>query len=919
MNITQKISQDINYLIDCFHEMLIEIGEKELAELLPWRKIFDKETYIVLKSKHDDRLSQLYSIAFYLLNMVEENTAIQIRREIEKQKGITEEPGLWGNTIKHLRDEECSEDTIAEALPEIRVEPVLTAHPTEAKRATVLEHHRELYLLLVKRENEMWTPLEKQTIREEIKSVLERLWRTGEIFLERPDVPSEIRNIIYYFKNIFPETLPLLDTRLRAAWKEAGFSLNRFNDLTFHPKLSFGSWVGGDRDGHPFVTPEITLDALVTLRLNAFIIIRRRLVELVSRLSLSGLLQPVPDKLKNKIMDYVSLLGEQGTEAVMRNPDEPWRQFLNLLIARLPVEVIRDHATKLNEHEGTYKSQKELLDDLQLLHDSLMQINAKHLSIMEVRRTYLTVAAFGFHLAKLDIRQNSKYHDNAVSQILKAAGVADGENFGEWPEEQRVKFLTKELKSPRPFLLQGSSVGEEADKTLGCYNIIARYINKYGADGIGSLIVSMTRSLSDLLVVYLLTREAGITFNNGSGLVCKLQVVPLFETIEDLHESSQILSAFLDFDVTKRSLEYHKVSNNYSSPVQQIMIGYSDSNKDGGILASQWNLYIAQSKMTEAAKTRGVKLRFFHGRGGTVSRGAGPTQRFLEALPPGMSGDIRLTEQGETISQKYANLVNATHNLELLLAGTTSKVLKKPSLKYESNEYKDIISYLSEKSKESYTGLLNEESFMTFYSQATPIDILEHSRIGSRPPRRTGKRTLADLRAIPWVFSWSQSRFFLTGWYGVGSALESLFKEDEKSFNLIRSEGENWSIINNIMNNVEAMVASANPLIMKFYAGIVSDEKIKDKFLGIILEEYERTQEMLLKLFETPVQVRRPRLHLSLTYRDKALTPLHYQQVKLLSQWREEIKSNNSLTVKETLNRVLVTVNAIASGLGRTG
>ncbi|WP_257448239.1 phosphoenolpyruvate carboxylase [Archangium lipolyticum] len=910
----RKVERDLDFLLDCFREVLEELGEQEVARSLPSRG-----GARAAPAHLPARMVQAYSMAFHLLNMAEENTAAQQRRVRESTEGVTAEPGLWGHVLRHVKELGLEARQLSEVLPQVRVEPVLTAHPTEARRASVLEHQRALYLLLVKRENQMWTPLEQQAIRQDCKRVLELLWRTGEIFLEKPDVASELRNVIHYLRNVFPEALPMLDRRLQQAWEAVGFDPEPLRNPRNLPRLSFGDWVGGDRDGHPFVTAQVTHHTLGELRLNALAVLHQRLIGLSARLSLSNRLQPVPPALTARITEMAEPLGERGRRAVQRNPDEPWRQFLNLMVARLPLDMSRTEAARLEDEPGRYREASELAADLDLLRESLIAIGAGRLAGSEVQPLLRTVRTFGFHLAALDIRQNSHFHDLAVGELLAAAGL-EGADFVDWDEARRLAFLERELASPRPFALTGASIGPHADAVLECYRVLAGHLKAYGPAGLGSLIVSMTRSLSDLLVVYLLAREAGLVVHTPKGLVCHLQVVPLFETIDDLKRSPEILSSFLEHPLTKRSLAWQKKAAGEGQPVQQVMIGYSDSNKDGGILASQWGLYRAQEALAAEGQRNGVRLRFFHGRGGTISRGAGPTHRFLSALPPSsFQGDLRMTEQGETISQKYANLISAVYNLELLLAGTTEATLLARHGARKAHPLEPLMDGLAETSRHAYEALVQGEGFIGFFAQATPIDVIESSKIGSRPARRTGKRTLADLRAIPWVFSWSQARFFLSGWYGVGSALEALRSAQPEAFALLKEQALDWYPSKYVFTNVSTTILSADVEVMREYAALVEDGAVRERVMGMIQDEYARTRRMLEAIWGGPLEECRPHIYQTLRMRQPWLGVLHQQQRELLRTWRELRKGEKQAEAEHLLPQLLLTVNAIAGGLRTTG
>ncbi len=908
-----KPYKDLSFLLQAFKDVLIENGEIEVASTIPLlQNKIDVSTFL------DDRGVQLYSILFQLVHIVEVNGAVQQRRKEENQD-LSQVRGLWAYQIKKVKQAGIDAIAIASALKNTRVEPVLTAHPTEAKRATVLEHHRELYLLLVERENTMFSSQELMTNKEKIKSSLYRLWKTGEIYLEKPDVPSEIRNVLHYFTNVFPEVLPILDRRLIQAWEFLGYNKKDLFEHRAFPQVTFGNWVGGDRDGHPLVTSKVTYETLKQLRLNAFVVLRRKLTQLVKQLSFALNIEDAPDHLQWRVGELLLELGENAYEVYNRNKGEAFRQFISLIIEKLPLATARGHATALHERSISYRYSFELKKDLALLQSALKDYGAITIAETEIHESIRMVETFGFHLAKLDVRQNSAFHDKAISQLINATGKS-GDWFVHASEEDRLAFIEEELSSGRPFVRNLNDLADEARNVMEVYAVISEHVQQYGTEGIGSLIVSMTRNVSDLLVVYILAREAGLTRYTPDGMVCMLPVVPLLETIEDLSNGPAILSAFLSHPVTLRSLKYQAQQQEIITISQQVMIGYSDSNKDGGLLCSQWNLHKAQINLSNAADKFGIKIRFFHGKGGTISRGAGPTHYFVQALPGhSFNGDIRLTEQGETIEQKYANRVNAVYNLEVLTASSLSHSLLGSLKEPSGHPLADILEWMAQESQNVYTQLLNEQGFIAFFRQATPIDALEQSRIGSRPSRRTGAYSLADLRAIPWVFAWSQARYNMTSWYGIGSTLEKLRAERPKDYEKFQIALKNDPFIRYFITNVDTSLARSSIHIMKDYAELVDNKNIRNKFSQLFEKELSLTEAHLSFLLDKTLEERRPRHYYSNLLRNSLIEDLHRSQIRLLKEWRILVKSDDSQQSDKTLVSLLLTVNAIASATGQTG
>jgi phosphoenolpyruvate carboxylase len=903
---------DLEYLLVCFREVLEEQHEPGLATSIPWLSDDTPD-----EGHYTPKQLQVYSICFQLLNIVEVNGAVQSRRkkEADDLSGVN---GSWGKNFLILKQAGFSEEEILAGFPESHVEAVLTAHPTEAKRPEVLEQFRKLYLLIVKRENSTYTHPELEEIRNEIKLILHKLWLIGEIFLEKPDVRSELENVLHYLKNVFPEVISILDHRLVQAWKDAGLNPERIMQTNALPRITFGNWVGGDRDGHPLVTPEITQETLIALRMNSFEIIKSRLSVLSRNLSFYTELDRVSDKLRNRIRHYLQLAGEQAGPLQTKYRNEAYRLYLNLLITRLPIESGSERVITLIEHPGSYRHSGELIQDLMLLQNDLSGHGATAIAQTEVRDLIRLLQSIGFHLAKLDIRQNSRIHELAMDQLLETAALSF--HYSGLSPEGRMKFLKAELNSSRPFTNYTEELSPEAALVIQTYRVLKQHTEKYTVSSLGNIIVSMTRDVGDLLLPFLFAREAGLWMKTPEGHAMALHVVPLFETIDDLEQSDQILDEYLSIPFVQRSLKKQMEISDRCQVRQDVMIGYSDSNKDGGIMASMWNLYKAQEKLAAVGRKHEVKIRFFHGKGGTISRGAGPAHWFLRSLPPGsLTGQLRITEQGEIIEKKYANLLNAAYNLELLISGTVTNTLLHGRQQPGPHPGMEILQYLSDRSAGHYQELMVHPYFMQFFTHATPIDAIESSRIGSRPSHRSQSHSLAELRAIPWVFSWSQSRFHITSWYGMGTALEDLKKNHPDWFHKLKDLVDHDVFVRYIFTNIDTSLAATDENIMGLYASLVEDAECRSVILQKITDELHKLKRMMGLLIERPMVERRTNHYYSTLLRAQPLEHVHLYQVMLLSSWRK-LKANGTSDKEEpVLLEILKSINAIANAIGNTG
>ena len=920
-----RVERDLAWMMGIFREVLDEFGEKEVGDVLPWAH----------GAKHlplikDGKITRAYSIAFGLLNLAEEVAAASMRQLNEAINGPQHEPGSWAQALCRLKSSGETADHLSATLPSLRVEPVLTAHPTEARRRSILACMQEIYGILMERGGKSGKDGSDREPRDHLKTVLERWWRTEEVRTQRPTVDMEREGVIHCLAGSMARAIAETDRRLRDAWQVAGFGPGGPVHPAVRPILSFGTWVGGDRDGHPLVTPEVTERSLQLYRSAALEMLASRLRQLASHLTLSRNYHGIPAELEKWLPEWRRLAGSAAEAETSVYREEPWREAVLLMRHRL-----------LAEPQG-YRQPEELILDLGVVRRALLDVGAQRLAAAEVDPMIRLIEVFGFHLAVLDIRQNSSRHDEAMEELQAKARDRVEKPYRKMSEPERRSLLDTWWENPPWGTEEALAAGSAAREVIGTYQVLARQVAAHGADGLGLSIVSMTRDVSDLMAVHLFARIAGLRVSDEEGrLVCPLPVTPLFETLDDLERAPRVVSEFLQHPTTRKALrvlaqresetdrrrrlalvdpgEGTVILPTEPPPVLRVMIGYSDSNKDAGLISSQWALHRSQRGILQAAKEQGVAARFFHGRGGTVSRGAGPTHRFLEALPRGtLSGDLRVTEQGEVIGQKYGTVATAAHNLELLLAGTTLTSLLPEDAVEDDPSMVEIFDFLSQKSMATYRSLIETSGFLEYFRQATPIDVVERSTIGSRPARRTGAAGWQDLRAIPWVFSWSQARFFLPGWYGAGTALGELARQESRLFRKLRDRLSAWPFAKYVFNNLESGIASADLEVSQGYVELVKDSSLREGITRQIRNEFTQVKQGLTELFPKPLADRRPRFRFTVERRVVPLRALHERQILLLRQWRtaEEAKDSSAESILADLRQ---SIAAIAAGLRTTG
>ena len=846
---------------------------------------------------------QASGIWLQLLNIVHENNSMRQRRRIETDYSPENVSGSVCNSLTSIVDNGVDTKSIEKLLNGLDICPTITAHPTEAKRITVLEIHRRIYRKLVDLESGRWTPDERSTHIQELRNEIDLLWMTGELRLERPTLDQEIAWGLHFFSDILFDTIPQLYNQIERAFQR------QFLDNKFHATKGFGfaSWIGGDRDGNPNVTWEVTREALASNRQACLTHYRKKIEALVHIMSISSNEVDIPQaaykRLHQMLQDTADFENLEN-----RNPGEFFRQFFLTVDAKLA-----SMETTGSDGLAGYKNVREFVDDLELIENCLKKIGSGGLAETYIKPLRQQVLTFGFRSVSLDIRQNSTVINLVVLELFKTQGSSFEDlqpNTIEWSSALR-SYLNAQTQP----LVIPEKLSDMASETINLFKLIAGFDTDVDPKAIGAFILSMTQSADDLLAVYVLARSCGLYVGGDVTAPVTLKIVPLFETIDDLRNSTAILKDVFKNPMAKRSIS---ANNNQF----EIMLGYSDSNKNGGFLCSTWELIKAQKKLIKTAAPFGIGIKFFHGRGGSVSRGGAPTGRAIAAQPEDtINGKMRLTDQGEVVSSKYANRGTALYEMEQLCASviTHSATIGNERNRGKNAEYEEAMEAISGLSQVSYRKLLQSPGFLDYFQKASPVEELSLLKIGSRPAKRFGAGSLDDLRAIPWVFAWSQNRHLLTGWFGIGSSLEAYSKiRSDDGARLFHRMMDHSSVFRLVIDEVEKTLFQSDMDIAERYASLNADNRYASGILSTVNQEYELTRKWIMRLngnqeLATRFPVFRDRIE-----RVRELTNRsNRQQVELLRELR--FLPAESSEREDIIVPLLMSMNCVASGLGWTG
>lgn len=853
-----------------------------------------------------------FSTYFSLVNIAEEAYQHRQRRQQVRTGGVLWE-GSFNHTLQEFRDQGISIEQLQTLLSKLNYMPVFTAHPTEAKRRTMLETLRRIFVTSEKLNDPRLGKCEREEITADIESQVQVLWKTDEVRVHKPKVQDEIRNGQYYFRESLFEAIPLSYHYLEKAIRNVyGDEADKISIPTI---IRFGSWIGGDRDGNPFVKPETTVEALRMQKREMLIEYLNRVSNLGHKLTHSSQLCEPSKAIKKSLKCDDDVCSSAFADNPNRYSHEPYRRKLHLMHYRLELSL-RTVKNQLagndrERFEGRYRTENEFLADLRTIYDSLCGHGDKNIADKDLLDLIRLVETFGFFLAHLDIRQESTRHTEAVSEILQANGI----DYAALDETARMEKLASLLGSDNNIELNKASYSESTSETVEVFEVMAQMHKEVSKRAFGSYVISMTHAASHIMEVMFMASLSGLTGKKDGEWFCDISISPLFETVEDLQHIDPVMRALFS---NPNYASLLKISGNR----QEIMLGYSDSCKDGGILASAWNLYQAQRQITELAREYNIDLRLFHGRGGTIGRGGGPTHHAILSQPADtVHGEIKFTEQGEVLSYKYSNVETASYELGMGVTGLmkASRSLIVPPQDDET-EYLEIMNELARIGENHYRELINRtEGFLDYFYEATPVSEIGLLNIGSRPShRKKADRSMSSIRAIPWVFGWAQSRHTVPAWYGIGTALSSWHNNDPQRIEKLQRMYQEWPFFRALLSNSQMALYKGDMNIAKEYAGLCKDKDIASRLHGKISDEYNRTKEQVLNVSACSYLMEEtPALAFSLERRNPYLDPLNHIQTTLLHRLRDEKASEEEHDIWR--NPLLRTINAIAQGMRNTG
>ena len=824
-----------------------------------------------------------FSYYSHLVNIAEDQYRIRRTRDHERS-GLPPSPGSVAAALERACRSGLGTPHLMDILAGASIRPVLTAHPTEIRRRSMMQRETAIAGLLDRRQRGDLTPDEQKDIREKLERAILVLWQTALLRQTRLTVIDEIENGLSHFDATFLRELPKLHARIEDC---LGAQLPVF--------LRIGSWIGGDRDGNPDVDANLLGVTLRKHSRRALEFYLSELEKLRSELSLSTSIVRVSDDLLT--------LAEASSDTSPHREAEPYRRAITRILSRTRATLERLQQETITIDASPYPAPEDMQADLQTMHDSLTENGSGAIARGRLRRLRLTLDSFGFHLAGLDLRQNSSVHEATLVELLGAAKTPVA--YGKLDEDRRIELLCGLLRSGDRIVRNDVTYSDETRKELAILYAAREGMDRFGPRAVNSAIMSNTRTASDILGLAVLLREAGLVRGHEDHVV---NIVPLFETIEDLRNCGSIMERLFSLP------EYRSLVDSTDN-VQEIMLGYSDSNKDGGYLTSSWEIYRAQLRLVELCDRHGVGLRLFHGRGGTVGRGGGPSYDAILAQPRGsVNGQISLTEQGEIMTSKYSNPALGRHNLEVLAAATLEASLPDARPAPVPPTYSKTMDRLSELANKAYRALVYETpGFVDYFRSSTVINEISILNIGSRPASRKGSDRIEDLRAIPWVFSWSQCRVMLPGWFGFGTAVSHLLEEQD-GLPLLGEMYREWPFFRTLLANMDMVLAKSDLSIASRYADLVKDRELRNPIFSRIQEEHAATVKALLDITRTDQFLAGSAiLQTSLMERLPYINPLNHMQVALLKAHRQDPED------PAILRGLLLTINGISAGLRNSG